>query len=180
MNRVHKVREMRRRNSRKAYRVTALTAVMALAAALALAACGGGSAPGGAGSAPARSERVVPTMPAAQFAMPTSQISAAAGTTVTTTEEVATPEPADEATEDLARGERVYTNRGCAECHGAEGEGVADKGAAVAGTALSEEEFTDLMRTGGDIGPDHLYGPNAISPSGMTAMYAWLKSLAAE
>ena len=35
----------------------------------------------------------------------------------------------------------------------------------------------EIARTGRDIGPDHLYGPNAISPGGMSALYAWLQSL---
>ena len=80
---------------------------------------------------------------------------------------------------DLSRGERVYNNRECGACHGPQGEGVADKGNPLAGTELSEEEFTDILRTGGkgELGNDHLYGPQAISPSGMEALYAFVKSL---
>lgn len=80
---------------------------------------------------------------------------------------------------DLARGERVYTAKKCADCHGAEGEGVAGKAKALAGTSLTEEAFTDILRTGskGELGNDHLYGTQAISPSGMEALYAYIKSL---
>ncbi len=103
--------------------------------------------------------------------------------TVTETEEITdtaaagTPEPGANAGVDLERGARVYANENCAECHGAEGEGVEGKGSAIAGISLSESEFSDLMRTGRGIGPDHLYGPNAISPGGLTALHAWLQSL---
>src|SRR5690606_8344733 len=101
--------------------------------------------------------RVVPTMPAARFAMPTTMITVAPSTAVTeTAEATATPEPQAGPTVDLARGERLYNDRGCAECHGPAGEGVEGQGAAIAGTPLSEDEFTDLLRTGGGIGPDHL------------------------
>jgi len=162
-----------------------------------LAACGRGG-----DSDAAATPRVVPTMPAAQFAMPTSMITpqaatgaASAATAAVTAEvtgeataeatgevaatetvaEAATPPPAP--TVDLTRGATVYTNRGCAECHGDQGQGVADKGSAIAGTPLIEADFTDIMRTGRDIGPDHIYGPSAISPGGMTALHAWLQSL---
>ena len=140
---------------------------------------------GSAGGAGLASSTAVPTMPAARFAMPTSMIDSAknstttvaAGEAVTATVAAGTPEaPAV----DLTRGQTIYTNRKCAECHGEQGEGVADKGKAVAGTALSLEEFTDVMRTGRDIGPDHIYGPNAISPGGMEALHAWLQSLPAQ
>ncbi len=79
---------------------------------------------------------------------------------------------------DLARGETVYTSKKCADCHGPQGEGVAEKAKALAGTSLSEEAFTDIMRTGdkGKLGNSHLYGPQAISPSGMKALYAYIKS----
>jgi mono/diheme cytochrome c family protein len=135
--------------------------------------CGGGSGAGSSSSA----AKDVPTMPAARFAMPTTMITVAPGATLTATVAAATPAPAE--TPDLARGERLYASKGCAECHGDKGEGVAGKGSAVAGTPLDAQTFDDLMRTGGDgkLGPDHLYGPSAISPSGMAALHAWLQSL---
>lgn len=146
-----------------------------------LAACGGGTGDGG-DTAAAPTERAVPTMPAAQFAAPTTMIRAGGDNTLTDTEtmtetaEIATPEP-DAADVDLTLGETIYANRNCAECHGVEGEGVEGQGSAIAGTTMTEDAFSDLMRTGGEIGPDHLYGPNAISPGGMTALHAWLQSL---
>lgn len=171
---------MKRNTVIKQHIAVAICVGMALAV---LAGCGGG----GRNSTPAAeaTARVVPTMPAAQFAAPTTMIRSSSddevtGTeTMTDTEDIeaeATPEPAAQ-DEDLARGATIYANRECAECHGAEGEGVEGEGSAIAGTALTEAEFTDLLRTGGEIGPDHLYGPNAISPGGMTALHAWLQSL---
>ena len=93
----------------------------------------------------------------------------------TDTEKVETPEPEAPAA-DLSRGERSYTSKQCGDCHGAKGEGVEGKGKALAGISLTEEEFTDILRTGGGLGNSHLYGTQAISPSGMEALYAFVKS----
>lgn len=169
---------------------------------------GGGEA--GQGGSGGRTEPAVPTMPAAQFAQPTTMITVAPSDVVTEAEpaeadsgEVAsseavtesaetgsaetgsadagTPEPAGAAlTAEQARGQELYATRKCAGCHGDGAEGVPDKGSALAGTTLTEQEFTDLLRTGGDIGSDHLFGPMTISPSGVTAIHAWLQALPAE
>jgi mono/diheme cytochrome c family protein len=148
---------------------------MVVAGGVLLAGCGSGGAQGGAGS-PSSAAKEVPTMPAARFAMPTTMITVAPSQTVTATVAAVTPAPV---APDLARGEGLYASKGCAECHGAQGEGVAGKGSVVAGTPLDYQAFEDLMRTGasGELGPDHLYGPSAISPSGMAALHAWLQSL---
>lgn len=198
-----------RLETRRTYLVGAMILVMALA----VAGCGRGGEAGGA--AGGREKPVVPTMPAAQFAQPTTMITVAPSDTVTETgaTEAGTPEAAaasgvaitetaattetdetasagaatatpavagGEMTADQKRGKELYTTRKCGECHGANAEGVPDKGSAVAGTPLSLEEFTDLIRTGGEIGPDHLFGPMTISPSGVTVIHAWLQSLPAE
>jgi len=49
-----------------------------------------------------------------------------------------------------------------------------------AGTSLTLKEFEDILRTGGRgrLGNDHLYGPSAITSSGIEAVYAYLQSLA--
>ncbi len=98
---------------------------------------------------------------------------------LSTPEEAGTPAPAEDV--DLTRGERTYSDKKCAECHGTRGEGVPDKAKALVGMQLSEQEFTDLLRTGGQgkLGNEHLYGPQAISRSGMKALYDYLKSLPA-
>ncbi len=100
-------------------------------------------------------------------------------TTMITVAPTATAVPKE--TVDPERGKRLYVNKGCAECHGAQGEGVEGKAKGLAGTQLTEQEFTDILRTGGwgELGNDHLYGPQAISPSGMKALYAYVKSLPA-
>lgn len=103
------------------------------------------------------------------FKQPTTLIKEAAAEA----EKVETPEAAPA---DLARGERSYTTKMCGDCHGAKGEGVEGKGKALAGTTLTEAEFTDVLRTGGGLGNSHIYGPQAISPSGMEALYAYVKS----
>ena len=79
----------------------------------------------------------------------------------------------------VARGQALYEKTECGSCHGANAEGMPDEGAKLAGTALTEAEFKDVLRTGGqgELGNDHLYGTSAISESGISAVYAFLQSL---
>lgn len=141
---------------------------------LLLGACGGAAstdaAEGDAG-APATNRRndAVPTMPAARFDSVGNQ--SGISETKTLTETTTTTE---ETAPDLALGERVYTNR-CAECHGAQAEG--GSAAALAGLTMAEADYVDLIRTGGDLGPDHLFGTRAVSENGLNAIYAYLQSL---
>ncbi len=113
----------------------------------------------------------VPTMPAARFDQPTpvTDLEEASEADKQADEEEAAEEP------DIAMGEFAYGNR-CAECHG-EGAAGTDQGSSLVGFTLSEDEFEDLLRTGGELGPDHLFGSTKISPDGLKAVYAYLKSL---
>ncbi|MDE0312161.1 MAG: cytochrome c [Caldilineaceae bacterium] len=122
------------------------------------------------GEAPAESE-AVPTMPAARFEQPTpvTDLEEASAADKQADEEEAAEEP------DIAMGEFAYGNR-CAECHG-EGAAGTDQGSSLVGLAMSEVEFEDLIRTGGELGPDHLFGSTKISPDGLRAVYAYLTSL---
>jgi mono/diheme cytochrome c family protein len=110
----------------------------------------------------------------AAFQQPTTIIKEADSTTKSA-------EPAPTPTAALSRGETIYTNRNCGDCHGPQGEGVQDKGQPLVGTALTAEEFETILRTGGQgsLGNDHLYGTQSISPSGMAALYDFIKSLPA-
>jgi len=92
---------------------------------------------------------------------------------------VATKTPTPEQAVDLERGKRLYESKGCAGCHGAQGEGIAGKAKGLAGTSLTEQEFTDILRTGGSgkLGSEHIFGPQTISPSGVKALYAYIQSL---
>lgn len=105
-------------------------------------------------------------------AMPTASFkSVGAQSGITETIET-TSDDSEELAAAIALGERVYGNK-CAECHGPSGEG-SDKGAAIAGTALAFTEFEDLLRTGGEIGPDHLFGTQAVSANGVAGLHAFL------
>ena len=131
------------------------------------AACGGRGESGGTAV-----EAVVPTMPPAQFTAVSSQ-----GTfteTVAITETAATSGVANP---DLERGARSYAKNNCAQCHGEQGEGVSGKGEAIAGTTLALNEFDTLLRTGGGLGTEHIFGPSAVSPTGMEFLYEYVKSL---
>ena len=82
---------------------------------------------------------------------------------------------------DLALGQRVWDGK-CASCHGAKGEGVADKGKGIAEWKFTAQEFEDLLRTGqkGKLGSEHLYGTSQISPSGIAGLYAYVQSLSGQ
>lgn len=170
-----------------------MAAVLALVGGLALlAGCGGDQGEEAAGGAASSTEaggesgRVDPTPLTARFAQPTTIISITTSSAVTETGEstdgAGTPEPAAASAEDLERGANLFASKGCAECHGAQGEGVEGKGAGLAGTQLTEAEFEDVLRTGakGELGNDHIYGPSALSPGGLKAMYAWIQSVPAQ
>jgi cytochrome c5 len=90
-----------------------------------------------------------------------------------------TPTLAGEEDKLIARGRSSYEKLECGGCHGENAEGVPDKGSKLAGTALTEAEFRDILRTGekGELGNEHLYGTSAISESGIGALYAFLQSL---
>ena len=136
-----------------------------------------GDAPSDIGStdsaAPTDTPKAAATPLSASFGQATLVVETAEGDEEEAAEE-ATPTPGV----DLSRGERTYTNKECGDCHGVQGEGVEGKGEALAGTTLSEEEFTDILRTGGngELGNEHLYGPQAISPSGMETLYQYVLS----
>ena len=127
---------------------------------------------------PSSDRLAAPTMPAGQFTAVGEQ------SVLTTTAVLTETEPATQTTQttaatapDLSRGEAAYTKNKCGDCHGAQGEGVADKGNAIAGTAISLEEFDAVLRTGGGLGNSHIFGRSAVSPSGMEALYAYVQSL---
>ena len=113
----------------------------------------------------------VPTMPAARFDQPTpvTDLEEASEADRKEDEEEAAEEP------DIASGAFVYGNR-CAECHG-EGAAGSDQASSLVGLTLSEDDFENLIRTGGELGPDHLFGSTKISPDGLKAVYAYLTSL---
>jgi mono/diheme cytochrome c family protein len=147
----------------------------------ALTGCGG---QGGGASATNTPAAAVPTMPPARFTAVAQQSALTATVALTTvadvvtgTAEVTQTTAAGPAAADLERGARSYERNQCASCHGERGEGVAGKGGAIAGTTLSEREFENVLRTGGGLGNTHIFGPSAVSPAGMGALYAYVQSL---
>ena len=133
--------------------------------------CGRGDEENVSGEEAASDRNVVPTMPAARFDQPTPVTDLKDASEADKQED----EEDEEEAPDIATGELVYRNR-CAECHG-EGASGTDQASSLAGLTLSEDEFEDLIRTGGELGPDHLFGSTKISPDGLSAVYAYLTSL---
>lgn len=138
-----------------------------------LSACGSrnraGEEPAQEAATPVRTRVAVPTMPPARFGQPTSVVDV--DKAKETQEELA----ANAAAELVSSGEFIYGNK-CAECHG-EGATGTEEGGSLVGLTMDETVFTDLLRTGGELGNDHLFGPNAISPDGVKGIYAYLSSL---
>ena len=138
------------------------------------AACGGGSSSDAPASGSADDPLAAPTMPSGQFVAVGEQ--SGLTKTVSLTETAATTETAGPAP-DLARGEAAYVKNKCGDCHGAAGEGVADKGSAITEMSLTLAEFDKLLRTGNGLGNTHIFGRSAVSPSGMESLYAYTQSL---
>ena len=140
---------------------------------LVVSACGGGGTDGPEGASVETPQgnggRVVPTMPSAQFAQPTTMIDA-----TKVAETAATPEP--EQAVDLEFGGQIY-GRQCADCHGETLEGAAGKAEPIAVYELDKGALTDLLRTGGGYGPEHLFGLDKVSPEGITALQAYMQTL---
>ncbi len=119
-----------------------------------------------------------PTMPSGQFTAVGEQSVMTTTTTLTTTSSSTTAtSETTAASADLSRGEAAYTKNKCGDCHGAAGEGVADKGKALTDMSLTADEFDNLLRTGGGLGNSHIFGRSAVSPSGMQALYLYVQSL---
>jgi len=169
-------------------RKIAIIPIVLIIVALLAMGCGGRNAPepesdaatSGTSSA-SNAAPAIATMPSAQFTS-VGQQSVAGRQSVTETTAVSATVAASETVQtnapDLARGATAYEKNKCADCHGAQGEGVASKGKAIAGTTLSSSEFDNFLRTGGDQGNTHIFGPSAVSPSGMAILYQYVQSLA--
>ena len=76
---------------------------------------------------------------------------------------------------DLELGQRIYGNL-CAQCHGQDLQGT-DQGGALTALEMTPEDFTVLLRTGGGIGNQHLFGTTRVSQTGIKALLGYLESL---
>ena len=75
---------------------------------------------------------------------------------------------------DLGKGR--YTALDCGSCHGDKAQGT-DKGSALVGTKLTQDQFIDFLRTGGKLGNAHLYATNRLSDAGGKNLYLYIVSL---
>jgi mono/diheme cytochrome c family protein len=82
----------------------------------------------------------------------------------------------------IARGLNSWERLECASCHGENGEGGAGsigdtEAPSLIGLELSEDEFIDWLRTGGDLGSDHLFSTDRLSDNGSRNLYQYVLSL---
>jgi mono/diheme cytochrome c family protein len=76
----------------------------------------------------------------------------------------------------VERGRGRYEALQCAECHGENGEGN-DQGPSLITSTMEEDAFISLMRSGGEMGPEHQFSTNVLSESGGRNLYQYLLSI---
>ena len=111
-----------------------------------------------------------PTMPVAQFTPVAGSLNEEKA--LEAQSQIEDQEAEDFNAEDIETGSRVYANR-CAECHGAELEGT-DQAGALTALDMTQDDFLIFLRTGGDLGNSHQFGPAMASNAGIEALYAFL------
>ena len=79
-------------------------------------------------------------------------------------------------TANVASGQQIY-GKLCAQCHGENLAGT-DQGGALTGYALTRAELERLLRTGGGLGNDHLFGTARVSGTGIDALHAFITASA--
>lgn len=65
----------------------------------------------------------------------------------------------------------------CCTEHRGEAASGTDQASLPTGPSLNEDDSEELIRTGGELGPDHLFGSTKVSPDGLSAVFAYLTSL---
>jgi mono/diheme cytochrome c family protein len=71
--------------------------------------------------------------------------------------------------------EQLFAAKGCAECHGARGQGVSEvPNSQLAGTRLIIQQFSTRVRNGKGAAMDG-YGPEQITDEEIRAMWEWLR-----
>ena len=143
--------------------------------ALMIAACGGDVSDANGSQQNAPTERPTHTpFPTFAHEQPTVPPQIATSAAQNEAEEMATIDPVI-----LERGLGRYEALDCNVCHGEEGVGT-DEAPALIGLTLSEEEFIDLMRSGGALGNEHQFSTDRLSARGGANLYQYLLSLSAE
>src|SRR5262249_14452655 len=133
--------------------------------ALALVACG-------AGGSPTASQPTVTPFPTYQYIPPTeAPIIVTIGVMTATAGSKLVLDP-----DTIALGKSRYEALDCGSCHGVDGKGT-DNGPALAGTKLSEDDFINMLRSGGKLGNKHLFSTDRLSESGGKNLYVYILSL---
>ena len=78
----------------------------------------------------------------------------------------------------IEAGKGRYVALQCGSCHGDNAKGT-DKGPVLVGTKLTQDEFVNVLRTGGKLGNAHLYSTNRLSDAGGKNLYVYILSLSA-
>ena len=156
------------------YRFWMIVAIFLIS--LIAAACGGRSSGSSSSDLAAAATPTMPAIPTQNF-VAVGQLTVVTDTNTVTGTTATTQTTNAGSDANLKRGETAYTKNKCGDCHGAQGEGVTDKGGPVAGTTISFEDFDKALRTGSGLGNTHIFGRSAVSPSGMEALYAYVQSL---
>jgi mono/diheme cytochrome c family protein len=89
---------------------------------------------------------------------------------------VSTPSGAALDPQKVEAGKGRYTALECGSCHGDDGKGTA-KGSSLIGIKLTEDDFINVLRSGGKMGNDHQYSSNRLSDTGARNLYQYILSL---
>ncbi len=87
----------------------------------------------------------------------------------------ATPMPGPFDPQRVAQGQTRYQTLECSLCHGANGRGT-DRGPALVGMSLSEQDFMSILRSGGRLGANHVYSTSRLSDEDGKALYLYILS----
>lgn len=117
-----------------------------------------------------------------QVALPTPTILTASFTAVagelnqeSIKEAQSTPEPvAFPDAGDLELGQRIYGNL-CAQCHGLDLQGT-EEGGFLTNLNMNQDDFTIMLRTGGGLGNQHLFGTTKVSQTGIESLFSYLET----
>jgi hypothetical protein len=105
----------------------------------------------------------------------TGPLSTEAPRIITIPPEPATPAVGSLDAQKLDRGQTRYETLECSFCHGENGRGT-NRGPALFGTTLSQQDFMIILRTGGPLGSAHVYSTSRLSDADGQNLYLYILS----
>jgi mono/diheme cytochrome c family protein len=86
-----------------------------------------------------------------------------------------TPMPGRFDPQRVAQGQTRYQTLECSVCHGLNGRGTS-RGPALVGMSLGEQDFMNILRSGGKLGANHVYSTSRLSNEDGNSLYIYILS----